>query len=251
MPTQVFEQHHILVNLNPEPHMVENWRNGEHRNFTFHKDEVVITPAGVSSGWQWHMRSKVIVITIDPIQLERFALQEVGVILEAQQLKDIPQQLDIDLSQAAELVLDALQKKVLGFEVLFESLSRVFLVKLIGSYGNIKTTPQKANKGFNINQYKKVFDFIGENFPESLTVTQMAKVAGVSRSHFSRLFKDVVGRTPMQFLQEYRLEQARKMLKKTQLSLSEIAISCGFSDQSHFSRLFKESYGTSPNQDRK
>ncbi len=76
MPTRTFAQHHLLLNLRDEPHRVENWRAGAHRDFTYARDEIVLTPAGTESGWRWHARSKVIVITIEPLRLERFARAE-------------------------------------------------------------------------------------------------------------------------------------------------------------------------------
>ena len=48
MPTAVFEQHHVLLNLKPEDHRVEHWRAGEHRDFTYRLHEVIATPAGTS-----------------------------------------------------------------------------------------------------------------------------------------------------------------------------------------------------------
>jgi hypothetical protein len=60
MPDRAFAQHHILLNLNPVPHRVENWRSTGRRDFTFSQNEVVITPAGTINGWHWHAKSKVI-----------------------------------------------------------------------------------------------------------------------------------------------------------------------------------------------
>jgi AraC family transcriptional regulator len=77
MPTEIFAQHHILINLCERPTDVENWRNGVHRKFRFHKYEIVVTPAGMRSGWRWHQRSKVIVITLGPDRLKVFANKEV------------------------------------------------------------------------------------------------------------------------------------------------------------------------------
>lgn len=81
MPTAKGNQHHLLLKLNTNPHRVENWRDGEHRDFTYRLHEIVLTPAGIESGWQWHEQSKLIVITIDPPRLRRFAESELGVIL--------------------------------------------------------------------------------------------------------------------------------------------------------------------------
>ncbi len=90
MPTEIFTQHHLLLNLREEPHRVENWRDGLHRDFIYRLDEIVLTPAGIRSGWHWHARSRVIVITIEPDKLDRFARSELGLILADRQLKDVP-----------------------------------------------------------------------------------------------------------------------------------------------------------------
>ena len=51
MPEEVFAEHHVLLNLQDQPHRVQNRRDGELRDFTFHKDEIIVTPAGMRSGW--------------------------------------------------------------------------------------------------------------------------------------------------------------------------------------------------------
>ena len=57
MPTDRYSQHHIILNLKDEPHRLENWRDGEHRDFIYHQNEIIVTPAGVESGWKWHVKS--------------------------------------------------------------------------------------------------------------------------------------------------------------------------------------------------
>ncbi|MEM7668777.1 MAG: AraC family transcriptional regulator, partial [Pseudomonadota bacterium] len=120
MPTLVFAEHHILFNLRDEPQRVENWRDGTHRDFTFRKNEVVVTPAGVESGWRWHGKSKCIVVTILPAALDRFSKQELGLLLGDAQLYDKPQFEDADLTGAAVMLLDALRDRRPGYEVMYE-----------------------------------------------------------------------------------------------------------------------------------
>ena len=136
MPIGTFDQHHILINLRDTPHRVENWRGGEHRDFLFHKDEIVVTPAGLESGWRWHEKSQCIVITLEPRKLEVFTQNELGRILSQQQLSDLPQFKDEDLTSAAVMLLSALRDGGTSSDVMFESLSRVFLIKLINKYGD-------------------------------------------------------------------------------------------------------------------
>lgn len=246
MPASVFAQHHLLLNLQEQPHRVENWRGGEHRDFLFQLHEIVLTPAGISSGWQWHARSRVIVVTIDPHQLERFARLELGLILSDRQLRDVPQAPDADLCQAGSLLLDALRSRETGSEVIYESLARVFLVKLLQRYGEQRHDSLEFSRSFTAQHYKRVLDFVEEQFSQPITIEDLARVAGLSPAHFSRLFKEVLGDSPHQFLINYRVEQAKKMLAEPGKPLIDVALGCGFSDQPHFNRVFKKLIGLTP-----
>ncbi len=251
MPTMVFDQHHILLNRNPKDHRVENWRGGKHRDFTYRQNEVVITPAGIESGWRWHEPSNVIVVTLDPDQLERFAHSEIGVILTDRHLRDVPQQLDADLVGSAEMVLTGLQAGGPGSDVMFDALSRVFLVKLIDGYGEKRSEVLDFTRGFTAQHYKRVLKHVQLHFGSSLTIEDLAKEAGLSTAHFARLFRQVLGETPYQFLMDYRIEQAKRMLQDAQRPLIDIALACGFSDQPHFTRIFKRLTGQTPRDYRK
>ena len=245
MPTQVFDQHHILLNLKDEPHRVENWRDGEHRDFTYRQHEIIVTPAGVESGWRWHAESKVVVVTLDPAKFERFAQTEVGVLLAEEQLKSLPQFEDPDICHAGVMLRDALASKAQGSDLIFESLARVFLVKLIQKYG-LQEEAYVFSKSFTAKHYKQVLDFVAQNYGKSVLVEDLAREAALSPSHFAQLFKRTIGMSPMQFVMTYRIEQAKKKLTQRDTPLIDIAMSCGFSDQAHFSRLFKRIAGETP-----
>ncbi len=246
MPTAVFVQHHILLNLKEEAHRLENWRAGMHRDFIYNLHEVIVTPAGIESGWRWHARSKVIVVTIDPDRLGRFVKSELGLILTDRQLKDVPLAHDPDLVLAASMLVDALRIRAAGSEVIFESLARVFLVKLIQTYGEERSGAAAYEHGLSPDQHARVLNYVSRCFGSNVTIEALAREAGLSPSHFSRIFHRTLGETPYQFVMEYRVEQARKMLADRSLALIEIALRCGFSDQPHFSRIFKRLTGQTP-----
>jgi len=215
---------------------VENWRAGVHRDFTYHQNEVVVTPAGVESGWRWHARSKVIVITLQPEKFGQFAQNHVGILLSSKQLNDIPIFADEEITQAAYNLYLALAEKALGFEVMFESLARVFLVKLIQKYAH---TEEDDGAFLSSNRFKKVLAFVKTNYQQSIVLEDLASTASVSPHHFSRIFKATIGKSPMKYVQSYRVEQAKKLLTED-IPLIEVAGRCGFSDQAHFSRIFKQ-----------
>lgn len=246
MPTAAFPQHHILINLKDEPHRVENWRDGVRRDFMFHKNEIVVTPAGLASGWRWHARSRCIVITLDPARLELFTQSQLGLLLTDQQLVDLPLFEDADLAAAAVMLLDALRLGGAGSHVMFEGLARVFLVKLVQKYGDQRSDQIAFSKAFTARHYKRVLDFVAAHYARSIQIEDLAREAGVSAAHFSRLFKDVIGDSPYQFLMRYRVERAAEMMADLTRPLIDIALACGFADQPHLTRTFKQFRGVTP-----
>ncbi|MEM1204600.1 MAG: AraC family transcriptional regulator, partial [Acidobacteriota bacterium] len=202
MPEAVYSQHHVLLNLREQPHRVENWRDGEHRDFLFGPGEIVVTPAGVRSGWRWHGRSRVIVVTLEPERLRRFAENEAGVLLTGDQLQDLPQFSDPDLCEAGDLLREALAADDAGSSVVYESLARIFLVKLIRRYSHRLDEVMENASRFSSKEYGRVLAFIERHYGRDLGVEDLAREANLSPSHFSRLFKRSLGQSPHRFLME-------------------------------------------------
>lgn len=82
-----------------------------------------------------------------------------------------------------------------------------------------------------------------EHYFEDLTLTDIANASGVSSEHLVRLFKQHERTTPMQYLWHYRVNRAVELLTNTGLTVSEIAIRCGFKTPHHLARLVKEATG--------
>lgn len=86
---------------------------------------------------------------------------------------------------------------------------------------------------------------------DSVSLTECAEHAGLSMHHFLRLFHEVHGVTPHQYLARRRICVAKQLLEETQSSLSEIAVEVGFGGVSAFGRMFKQEVGCSPSHYRK
>ncbi|MFC5406081.1 AraC family transcriptional regulator [Cohnella soli] len=87
---------------------------------------------------------------------------------------------------------------------------------------------------------------IRTNYSRKLTVSMMAKHVGLERSYFSKCFREQLGKTPYDFLTQYRMEQAVRMLIHTLLAVGTIAASVGYEDLSHFSKAFMKYASVSP-----
>ena len=79
-----------------------------------------------------------------------------------------------------------------------------------------------------------------------ISVTELAEACALSRSHFSRRFKESTRMSPQRWLREQRVMKSRELLKASTMLLTEIAMECGFSDQSHFCRTFVKAEGMTP-----
>jgi len=93
---------------------------------------------------------------------------------------------------------------------------------------------------------RRICDYIEAHLDQKVSLDTLARMAGLSTQHFARAFHQSVGMAPHSYLLSRRLEHAEKMLRETQLPLSEIALATGFSDQSHLARHFRRRTGVSP-----
>lgn len=88
--------------------------------------------------------------------------------------------------------------------------------------------------------------YMEDNLGENFTLDDLGRAVGVSRFHFSRLFRVSTGQSPMGYSLRLRIERAKEMLLQGDRKICEIAIELGFFDQSHFSRTFRRMTGVSP-----
>lgn len=94
-------------------------------------------------------------------------------------------------------------------------------------------------------QEKRATDFLSSHLDGQFSVTQLAQACDLSRSYFTKAFRETFGKTPYRWLTEYRVVRAQQLLM-TEAPIAEIAVACGFTDQSHLTRVFSEITGESP-----
>ena len=95
-------------------------------------------------------------------------------------------------------------------------------------------------------QVLRVRAYIDSNLHRTIHIRDLSAVARRSPAHFSRKFKQAVGDSPHAYVVRRRLERACHLMMTSAASLSEIALSVGFSDQAHLCRLFRHAFGQSP-----
>ena len=110
-----------------------------------------------------------------------------------------------------------------------------------------ETSESKPHSTSSSSQYVlNAIEYIQFNYSHDITIDDVAKRGGVSPSHLYRVFMLNVGQSPIDYLTEYRINEACKLLRAGNLSIAEVAISVGFFDQFYFSRVFKRAKGVPP-----
>ena len=123
----------------------------------------------------------------------------------------------------------------------FETTSSMFLF-----FSLIQSNDSRKFSG--LSTFDRAADYIHKNYSYPLTIPEVAGFAGVTRSQLFRIFKQTLGVSPQEYLIRIRLQNAVRLMRTTDLSVTEILYSCGFNDPSHFSRQFKLRYGVTPSE---
>ncbi len=104
-------------------------------------------------------------------------------------------------------------------------------------------TEVKDNDRINV-----IFNYVRNNFKEEITLDKIANLVSMTVPSFCRYFKKITNKTFVQFVNEYRLVHASKLLSEKTLSITEVCFESGFNNFSHFNKQFKMFTGQNPSQ---
>ena len=99
--------------------------------------------------------------------------------------------------------------------------------------------------------FEKAVLYIREHYKEPITLRSISEAAGLSEKYFGEYFRNITGKTPIHYLNEYRTERAAELLIRKEKTVTEVALECGFNDLSYFIKTFRCHYETSPGNYRK
>lgn len=148
------------------------------------------------------------------------------------------------ISDIFDALYDLITEKPVGYELdvvgyIYMIFRRLYLV-----YISEKDIP--VSYSTDVSMQRRMSAYIYEHYQEKVTLDDIAGAAGVSRSKCASLFRKYTQKTPINFLNSYRLEMGSKMLTSTDESIAYIANACGVGEQSYFNRLFMKEFGCTP-----
>lgn len=205
---------------------------------------VAITPAGMSHGWRMEKDAVALGLYLDPQHLNALAAREFGHLAP----------FTIERSTAFdEELLGFLQIAAAEDGALFrdsstvrQALTEALCTTLIHVHAAREEDPETQLLTLRDPRLQRVVAFVERALDRPVRVADLAEVAAMSQFHLMRQFRAESGRTLGQFVLERRIARAKMLLERSDLSLVEIAVACGFSSQGHFSARFRQVSGRAP-----
>ncbi|MDX5750490.1 AraC family transcriptional regulator [Clostridioides difficile] len=144
-------------------------------------------------------------------------------------------------------ILDEYHNKEVGYELSIKANIYQLIVLLLRSHiDKIYSEDEFIKRKYSLEKFECIFDLIEEKYMDKITLKELASHVNLSAHHFCRTFKQITGKTTIDFINGIRLDKDIYYLKETDLNMTEIAMRCGFDSINYFSRLFKRNYNISP-----
>ncbi len=137
-------------------------------------------------------------------------------------------------------------ERILGILRILQALAKSHEYHILNASGFSFEVVQQDNVRLN-----RVLNYVREHFKEPLSIPEMADYTSMTEPSFCRYFKGTTGKSFIQFLNEYRLVHAVKLLSEENMSIQEVCYASGFNNYSHFTKLFKQFQGRTPSDYRK
>ena len=144
-----------------------------------------------------------------------------------------------------QALLPALDQPREAHRLFIDHVAQALLQHVAQRYGNMQAV-QEYKGGLAAWQERRAKEYMENNLARGISLEDVARECGVSRTHFSRGFKRSTGVMAYAWLHGLRIAKAKSLLRDLTRSLPQIALECGFADQSHFTRAFKKTVGVPP-----
>ena len=152
-------------------------------------------------------------------------------------------QMTEDSASDSSLVTDDLTSQ------LYIKSSLLYILATLSAHRLFAPTEKSFNK--RVESIKTVLTYIKDNYRDKIYISDLAGQVNLNEQYFCRLFKKAIGCSPIEYINEYRIKQAKRCLEKTDLPVTEVCLECGYNNLGNFLREFRKYTGTTPLQYRK
>ncbi len=206
--------------------------------------DIGISPAHQPQKMRWQGDVEFIHLYLDPAFMQQVVFESTT----GQEIELKPQLGTKDpLIQGLGLsLMSELKSNKEGSRLYAETAGTLLSVHLLRHYTVHKQVIQEYTGGLSRYRLQQVIDYINDYLHHNLSLTELASLVHISPYHFARLFKQSTGMPPHQYVTNCRIERAKQLLAKKELSIIEITQQVGFQSQSHFTTLFRRFLRTTP-----
>jgi AraC family transcriptional regulator len=236
-------QHSLVITDPNSCFQAERHMDGKFQHYAHGNGRVDVIPAFLSHSTNWDRDVEFSVIAICPTLLDQ-ATQD----LIQGEIELIPQvSIDDPVIQQLALALKLeIQTGCMSGRLYGELLGTALAARLAANYAVSKPSIGFKANGLPQSQLDRVIDYMKANLAQDLSIFDLATLASMSESHFSRSFKQSAGISPYQYLLQQRVERAKQLLEKRSIIISSIALDCGFANQTHLTKVFRQMTGMTP-----
>lgn len=153
---------------------------------------------------------------------------------------------DVRLVQAGDALFSSFQMGSEFSPYFTVGAALIFIGMLLDRYTECRAIKPQEAELRRLARIKDVLRLIRNHYHEEISLDDMATSAHMNKRYFCRYFREMMGKTPIQYLNYYRVECACELLSTSERTISEVAMSCGFSNISYFVRVFGAHKGTTP-----
>ncbi len=239
IPEHEHSDHALLISLNGTI-WLNMPSNGDRQLQKLSVGSIAITPANVKHSAILDEGAEFIILHLEP----EFVTRSAENLTRQSTLKPLLLPTDTLIHSIGITLKTEMDAKCDRFytESLFNALS-CHLLKL---YFHRRSLP--SNSRLATQKLSDAIDYIDTHLSSAIVLEDLASVLNISRYHFCHLFKQSFGIAPYQYILQRRVERAKQLLRRQELSLAEIALACGFANQSHFTKHFRQQTGSTPKQ---
>jgi AraC family transcriptional regulator len=236
--------HRICMSLDAD-FKLEQSRNGTTFVHTFQRGEAQLLPLGTEGMWRYRQHAQVLHIQIADEWMQRVAEETIQrdpakVEIIDQFLLHDPQVEHIGLALLAELVDGGRNSKLYR-----EALATALAAHLLRKYASVSAADAPP-RHMAQPRFQQVLDYIDSHLADDILLAALAQTVNVSPSHFAALFKQQTGVAPYQYILNQRVQRAKELLLRSDLTVAQVAAEVGFYDQSHLTRHMRRMLKITP-----
>lgn len=242
-PEYALEEFVVTINLGQGFQLERILDRNSQTGFMF-TGAVGLCPMHVPQAIRWKGDANVLTLNLAPQLLAHHAIET----LDTDQVELMPHLITQDrliyqvgLGLQTQLKTNRTQSRLYA-----ESAATFLAVHLLQTYSTRSLSMPEYKGGLSQQKLRQTSAYVQDHIAQEISLTTIAEYLGMSRYHFCRLFKQSTGLSLHQYVIQQRVERAKQLLLQRKLSISEIAIACGFTHQSHLNRHFKRLTGVTP-----